>query len=374
MIKCRCWTFYLQYFSVPLNHELKLESNNTAMQRQQPPRKLLKCSSAGNDIFHHVFQTTQWLWNGVRILQTDTKIHVLCFVEINCVLLNLLCVWILWNASSHFCFRSLCVTLEQNLNLIRWQKTMPSIIIVFLSLSLYPSVSMLLWPRNRLKQSHCCMLHWVQWEWRRWRRVPNNSTTLFPSFETITVLTWIRPPITGPLLGFANEERYQLTLAVKLVLPQHRCWSLSQSDSYSWKYLLLQSAYYAELQILHFQRYPQMWILQGHYFLQYTEPWGQLCSEKINFPSTKLVFCCCRTVSFHNFYFYILTVFLCPLSACGKFGTPHPGMAKQLQEQCYPFLSVCVIFLCVQTIVWLAGGAIKVMLTQSDKMNICWDL
>jgi len=136
MIKCRCWTFYLQYFSVPLNHELKLESNNTAMQRQQQPRKLLKCSSAGNDIFHHVFQTTQWLWNGVRILQTDTKIHVLCFVEINCVLLNLLCVWILWNASSHFCFRSLCVTLEQNLNLIRWQKTMPSIIIVFLSLSL----------------------------------------------------------------------------------------------------------------------------------------------------------------------------------------------------------------------------------------------
>ena len=68
------------------------------------------------------------------------------------------------------------------------------------------------------------------------------------------------------------------------------------------------------------------------------------------------------------FYILFLQYFFIP---CGKSGSPYPGMAKQLQEQRYPFLSVCVIFLCVQTILWLAGGAIKVMLTQSDKMNIC---
>ena len=35
---------------------------------------------------------------------------MLCFVLINSVLLNLLCVWILfWNASSHSCFMGLIV-------------------------------------------------------------------------------------------------------------------------------------------------------------------------------------------------------------------------------------------------------------------------
>ena len=69
-----------------------------------------------------------------------------------------------------------------------------------------------------------------------------------------------------------------------------------------------------------------------------------------------------------EFTFLFLVSFFVP---CRKFGLPFLGEAQQLQEQRYPFLSVCVIFLCVQTILWLAGGAIKVMLTQSDKMNIC---
>ena len=31
----------------------------------------------------------------------------------------------------------------------------------------------------------------------------------------------------------------------------------------------------------------------------------------------------------------------------------YPGKAQQPQEQRYPFLSVCAVFSCVQTIVWL---------------------
>ena len=32
---------------------------------------------------------------------------------------------------------------------------------------------------------------------------------------------------------------------------------------------------------------------------------------------------------------------------------PSLGKAWQLEEQCYPFLSVCAVFWCVQTMVWL---------------------
>ena len=38
---------------------------------------------------------------------------------------------------------------------------------------------------------------------------------------------------------------------------------------------------------------------------------------------------------------------------CGKFGSPYMGKAQQLQEQRYPFLSVCAVFPCVQTMIWL---------------------
>ena len=37
----------------------------------------------------------------------------------------------------------------------------------------------------------------------------------------------------------------------------------------------------------------------------------------------------------------------------GKFGSPYRGKVQQPQEQRYPFLSVCVVFVCVQTMVWL---------------------
>ena len=36
-----------------------------------------------------------------------------------------------------------------------------------------------------------------------------------------------------------------------------------------------------------------------------------------------------------------------------KFGWPYPGKAWQPQEQRCPLLSVTVVFLCVQTMVWL---------------------
>ena len=41
------------------------------------------------------------------------------------------------------------------------------------------------------------------------------------------------------------------------------------------------------------------------------------------------------------------------LSPVGKFWSPYQGKAQQLQEQRYPFLSMCVVFSCVQTMVWL---------------------
>ena len=37
---------------------------------------------------------------------------------------------------------------------------------------------------------------------------------------------------------------------------------------------------------------------------------------------------------------------------CRKFGSPYSGKTQQSQEQCDPFLSVCAVFLCVQTMVW----------------------
>ena len=36
---------------------------------------------------------------------------------------------------------------------------------------------------------------------------------------------------------------------------------------------------------------------------------------------------------------------------CGKFRSPYPAKAEQPQEQRYPFLSVCAVFSCVQTLV-----------------------
>ena len=46
-------------------------------------------------------------------------------------------------------------------------------------------------------------------------------------------------------------------------------------------------------------------------------------------------------------------------------GSPYLGKAQQPQEQRYPFLSVCVVFSCVQTMVWLPVFAI---------FNVCTDI
>ena len=56
-------------------------------------------------------------------------------------------------------------------------------------------------------------------------------------------------------------------------------------------------------------------------------------------------------------------VFIVP---CGKFGSPYLGMEQQPQEQRYPFLSVCVVFWCVQTVVWLPVFGIFNVRTDSD--------
>ena len=51
---------------------------------------------------------------------------------------------------------------------------------------------------------------------------------------------------------------------------------------------------------------------------------------------------------------------------CGKFRLPYLGKAQQPQEQRYPFLSVCEVFPCVQTMVWLSVFKIFNMCTDVD--------
>ena len=67
---------------------------------------------------------------------------------------------------------------------------------------------------------------------------------------------------------------------------------------------------------------------------------------------------CCRPLGLrHTWPFLTLSGFLfflvlhCPL--LGKFGSPYLGTAQQPQEQRYPYLSVCAVFSCVQTVAWL---------------------
>ena len=63
------------------------------------------------------------------------------------------------------------------------------------------------------------------------------------------------------------------------------------------------------------------------------------------------------------FIFYFLKYFIVP---CGKFGLSYPGMAQQPQKQRYPLLSVCAVFPCVQTMVWLPAFGIFNMDTDAD--------
>ena len=53
------------------------------------------------------------------------------------------------------------------------------------------------------------------------------------------------------------------------------------------------------------------------------------------------------------FFAVLFVVHHCIVLILGKFGWPHPGKAQQLQKQCYPFLSACGVFSCVQTMLWL---------------------
>ena len=63
----------------------------------------------------------------------------------------------------------------------------------------------------------------------------------------------------------------------------------------------------------------------------------------------------CHT--FFLFFFLLLLLHLLLFKyfnvPCGKFGPLYFGKAQQPQEQRYPFLSACVVFSCVQTMVWL---------------------
>ena len=78
---------------------------------------------------------------------------------------------------------------------------------------------------------------------------------------------------------------------------------------------------------------------------------------------------------FLMYYLIFLNIFLNTkeeeyfIVPCGKFGSPYLGKAHQLQEQCYPVLSVCAVFPCVQTRVWLPVSGIVNMCTDVDACN-----
>jgi len=61
-------------------------------------------------------------------------------------------------------------------------------------------------------------------------------------------------------------------------------------------------------------------------------------------------------------FFFLFYHFVVP---CWKFGSPYPGNAQQLLEQRYAFLSVCAVFSCVRTMVWLPVFGI---------FNVCTDV
>ena len=62
-------------------------------------------------------------------------------------------------------------------------------------------------------------------------------------------------------------------------------------------------------------------------------------------------------------YVYLFWYFFVP---CGKFGLPYLGKTWQPLEQRYLFLSVCTVFSCVQTMVWLPVCGIFNLRTNID--------
>ena len=72
----------------------------------------------------------------------------------------------------------------------------------------------------------------------------------------------------------------------------------------------------------------------------------------------------------HSFFSFSFEYFLVP---CGKFRPPYPGKALLPQEWRYPFLSVCAVFSCVQTAVWLPVLRILNVHTDIDTCNCTWE-
>ena len=58
----------------------------------------------------------------------------------------------------------------------------------------------------------------------------------------------------------------------------------------------------------------------------------------------------------------------------GKFRSPYLGKAQQSQKQCYPFLSVCAVFSCVQAMVWLPVFGVFNVCADVDSCNCTWGL
>ena len=57
------------------------------------------------------------------------------------------------------------------------------------------------------------------------------------------------------------------------------------------------------------------------------------------------------SANYSLFEFFIIFILVLLFVSCEKFGSPYLGKAQQPQEQRYPFLSVCAVFPCVQTMV-----------------------
>ena len=83
-------------------------------------------------------------------------------------------------------------------------------------------------------------------------------------------------------------------------------------------------------------------------------PWVNLFPcWSVNWFAILMFYCCCFTC-------WVFTV------PRGKFRSPYLGKTQQLQKQRYPILSVCTVFLCGQTMVWLPVFAIFNVRTDAD--------
>ena len=66
----------------------------------------------------------------------------------------------------------------------------------------------------------------------------------------------------------------------------------------------------------------------------------------------------------------MVVVLNCPFQI--QFGWSYLGKAQQLQEQCYPLLSMCAVFPCVQTMVQLPVCGVFNVSTVVDACDCTW--